>query len=74
MVMASGCSLLTPSVQYVSQPLPLPVPPKLVAIKSAELACITDATYQKIVDRELARKHYAGELRAVILATQQVAK
>lgn len=45
LILSSGC---TPTVKYVSSPLPLP-PPLEAMITESELACVSEDTYSKIV-------------------------
>lgn len=56
-------------VRYTSEPLPLPARPLLPALTAADLACLTDDAYRRLLTRDLLRRQYAEELEAIIGAT-----
>lgn len=62
-----ACS--TQPVRYVSEPLPLPVPPVLPALTADDLACLSDDAYRRLVLRDMQRRQYAETLQAIIRAT-----
>jgi hypothetical protein len=64
----SGCAA---PVRQVSQPLPLPERPLLPRVYESELACLSDESYRRIVERERLRREYAETLETIIRATQQ---
>jgi hypothetical protein len=64
----AGC---TPPVRQVSQPLPLPERPLLPRVYDAELSCLSDETYRRVVERERLRREYAETLETIIRATHQ---
>ena len=51
--------------------LPLPPRPVLPAIKSAELACLSDGTYERIAHRNRLIRQYAEELELIIKSTRE---
>lgn len=57
------------SVQYVSQPLPLPARPVLPVVYQGDLSCLSDETYARIVERERLRREYAERLEVIIQST-----
>jgi len=57
----------TPSVVYRPVQLPLPPEPDYPTVQAAEVECLADDTWARIVERDLARKQYAERLRQVIL-------
>lgn len=63
----SGCA--APEVRYVIEPLPLPARPVLPAIGEAELMCLSDDAYHRLVERERLRREYAEKLEEIIKAT-----
>lgn len=65
----SGCGAAP--VRQVSQPLPLPERPLLPRVYEAELMCLSDETYRRVVERERLRREYAEILETIIRATQQ---
>lgn len=64
----SGC---TPPVRQVGQPLPLPERPLLPRVYEAELMCLSEETYRRVVERERLRREYAEILEIIIRATHQ---
>lgn len=50
--------------------LPLPTPNLLPSIHDAELSCVSDETYSRLVWRDVERDRYCQELEAVIRSTQ----
>lgn len=57
-------------VRAISQPvvLPLPARPVLAPVMPGSIACLSDATYTTLVDRERALRTWGLELEAVIQA------
>lgn len=62
----TACST-TPRYQPVE--LPLPVKPPLPTVTASEIACLSDATWRKLVIRYVTLENYIEDLRAIIAAT-----
>lgn len=62
---ATGC---TPRLALLPVPLPVPEPPALPSIQEAEVQCLSDATWRKLVTRDATRAADAAELRAILSA------
>ena len=64
LVLISGCAT---SYRYVPIPSNL-IPPRaeLPKISAAELGCLTDETYQKLVERDRAQRFELEQWRAVV--------
>lgn len=71
LLLAAALSGCTPPVRQVSQPLPLPERPLLPRVYEAELMCLSDETYRRVVERERLRREYAEILETIIRATHQ---
>lgn len=67
-LLLTGCAT-TP--HHVAEPLPVPVRPLLPRVYEAELGCLSDETYRRIVERERLRWEYADDLEAIISATRE---
>lgn len=65
----SGCA--TPCNPIIIEPVPLPLPTrqKLPIVKKSDLACLTDKTYHALVERDIKRKNYGNQCRAIIEST-----
>lgn len=64
LVISSGCTTLP------GQPrLPLPPPPDLPRISEAELQCLTDDAYLKLLERDRRQAGHIRELQGIIRAT-----
>lgn len=63
----SGCA--APEVRYMTVPLPCPERPVLPGISEADLACLSDAAYRRLVERERLRREYAEQLDALCRST-----
>lgn len=50
--------------------LPLPPEPVLPTVDEAELMCLSDSAYKRLVRRDIARKYHAELLRALLEARQ----
>lgn len=59
------------TARYVSEPLPIPEKPYLPQVKAKELSCVSDATYKKLVTRDVLRRQFEEELIAIIQSTHQ---
>lgn len=67
LALLAGCA--PPDVRYSAAPAWLiPPPPALPGIPAAELSCLSDATYLKLVERDRARDAEARQLRALLEA------
>lgn len=62
----TGCAS---RIEYISQPLPLPVRPVLPHVNASDLECISDTTYSALVNRETLLRHYAEDLEIIISST-----
>ena len=51
--------------------LPLPGKPALPAIAAQEVSCLSDATWQKLVKRDVLQRHYIEDLQLIIKSTQE---
>ena len=56
---------------YVRVPLPIPVKPKLVTITGAELACLSDNVFMKLVERGIQRNKFEARLLAIMETTHK---
>lgn len=65
----SGCA--QQPIQYVTNPLTLPVRPVLPALTQDDVQCLSDEAYKKLVRRDMLRRQYAEELEVIIQSTQQ---
>lgn len=63
-IAVSGC--IAQDVRYVPVELPKPVKPVLPVINAGAVACLSDAAYADIVERDRLRKNYAEECIAII--------
>lgn len=63
---STGCATRT---EYQLAPLPMPPRPDLPRLDAADLECLSDDAYDRLVRRDLARRHYSDELEAVIRST-----
>ena len=54
---------------YTPVELPLPEKPPLPTINASEIACLSDATWRKLVIRYVTLENYIEDLRAIITAT-----
>lgn len=61
-----GCS----KTVYVTQPLPLPPRPALPPVTAAELQCLPDDVYGRMLQRQRLGRHHRDKLEAVIKATR----
>lgn len=66
----TGCQETKP-IQIIQTALPLPPRPVLPAIKSADLACLSDGTYERIAHRNRLIRQYAEELELIIKSTRE---
>jgi hypothetical protein len=62
----TGCAS---RIEYVSQPLPLPVRPILPPVTANDLECVSDTAYDALVNRETLLRHYAEDLETIISST-----
>lgn len=65
----SGCA--QQPIQYVTNPLTLPVRPVLPALTQDDAQCLSDEAYKKLVRRDMLRRQYAEKLEVIIQSTQQ---
>jgi len=63
-IAVSGCA--AQDVRHVPVALPKPIKPVLPAIKAEAVACLSNAAYADIVERDRLRKNYAEECIAII--------
>jgi len=66
----TGCPASNPP-QVIQMALPLPVRPILPAIKSADLQCLSDGTYELIATRNRLQRQYAEDLELIIKSTRE---
>lgn len=70
----AGCALLligcAATPEYVPVALTLPARPVLPAIKSADLQCLSDDTYMRLVQRDRLQRGHIEVLEAIIVSTQ----
>lgn len=66
-ITASGCT----TIRYQSIPLPLEERPRLPAMNSQELMCLSDDAYKKMYLRESLLKEHRDKLEAVIKRTHK---
>ena len=71
LLLAAALSGCTSPVRQVSQPLPLPARPLLPRVYEAELACLSDESYRRLVERERLRREYAETLETIIRSTHR---
>lgn len=56
-----------PEVRYETVPVSLiPAPPVLPAVKSEQLQCLSDEVYEVLAKRDMLRRQYERELRALL--------
>ena len=56
-----------PEVRYETVPVSLiPAPPVLPAVKSEQLQCLSDEAYEALAKRDMLRRQYERELRALL--------
>lgn len=67
-LMVCGCTREV--VRYASIPLPMPALSELPTATGAELQCLSDDTYARLVQREALIKQDRDVCRAVICTTQ----
>lgn len=61
----AGCA--APEVRYETVPASLiPAPPVLPTVKSEQLQCLSDDAYEALAKRDLLRRQYERELRALL--------
>jgi len=63
-----GCVART--TLFVKAPLPIPDAPTLISIKAAELKCLADSTYLKLVKNKLRRDTYESRLISILKTTR----
>lgn len=66
LALLAGC--VRTEVRQVPVLLPLPARPALTAVPAAGVACLSDATYTDLVNRERALRTWGLQLEAVIEA------
>lgn len=71
LAIGSGCAQ-TPEVRYVTRPLTLPPRPALPVLVPADVQCLSDDAYRRLVERDRQRRNYAEILEAIIRATHEV--
>jgi hypothetical protein len=67
-ILLTGCAS---AVEYVPVALTLPPSPILPAVKSAELQCLSDDAYTRLVQRERLQSGHIEVLEAIIMSTQK---
>lgn len=63
---STGCATRT---EYQLAPLPMPPRPELPRLDEADMECLSEQTYYRLIRRDRARRNYADELEAVIRST-----
>ncbi len=63
-IAVSGCC--TPEVRHEPVKLPQPTEPVYTAVTADDVACVSDTSYGRIVERDRQRKNYGEECAAII--------
>lgn len=67
-------SACTPSVRYVSQPLPMPARPVLPNVTANDLAPLNADVAARVQRRDRERRQYAEDLEIIILTNNKKAE
>lgn len=69
LLLLAGLAACSTTTRYRPVELPLPAKPPLPTIPASEVACLSDATWRKLVIRYVTLENYIEDLRAIIEAT-----
>ena len=69
LTLSAGCG--TTKTVYVQEPLPIPDRPNVPTIQAADLSCLSDEAYAKLVERDALQFEHIKRLEAIIMTTHR---
>lgn len=69
--MLAACSTQPVRTVFVQEPLPLPDRPNVPTIAAAELSCLSDEAYLKLVERDQVQFEHIVRLESIIMSTHR---
>lgn len=70
LTLSAGCATEIRTV-YVQEPLPLPDRPNVPTIQAADLSCLSDEAYARLVERDQMQFEHIVRLESIIMSTHR---
>lgn len=69
LTLSAGCAITKPV--FVQEPLPLPDRPNVPTIQAADLSCLSDEAYARLVERDQVQFEHIVRLESIIMSTHR---